>query len=216
MDITDFLVGPLLSRLPTVFTATILALAAFFYFHGNSRAVFKLVTGTILFRVFYVVFLTTGQYYVWSNNEFTKTLLNSPVDKNIPATNDIPGFFFDNQLGYFLFYSWGRFWLNLVIVLAVSFVFYLFLKFLKRYKERFFKPYETELGFLTALLVGWPNFVIFVPLVFLSVVVISLFRLVLLKELYTTLGVPFIVSAALTLVWGGQLVKILGLGILKV
>lgn len=195
---------------------TVLALAAFFYFADKPRNIFKLALATIAFRVFYVAFITFGQYYIWANNKFTQILVNSPVGKDVPLRGDIPSFFFNNQLGYFLFYSWGRFWLNLVIILAVSFLFYLFLKFLKRYKERFFRPYEVELGLLTALIVGWPNFVIFIPLVFLFVVVVSLFRLIFLKEPYTTLGVPFILSAVVTLIWGSELIQIFNLTVLKI
>ncbi len=190
----------ILTWLPIVFFGVVFVLALLKYiFRSQPFSVISyksLVVSSISFRVFYAILLTVSQYYIWSKQEFTKFLVDSP--------------------GYFIFYSYGRFWLNVFIAVGVAFAFYLFLKFLKKYQERFFEEGETELGFLTALIVGWPNFVIFIPLVFISVVLISLFRRLVLKEVYTTLGWPFLIAVLITLILGDRLIQILNLGVLRI
>jgi hypothetical protein len=94
--------------------------------------------------------------------------------------------------------------------------FYLFLVFLKKYKERFFEEGEVELGFILALTVGWSNFIVFLPLVFLSVILVSIFRKIVFKETYTTLGAPLLLAALLVLLFGRYFIDILGLAALRV
>lgn len=165
----------------------------------------RLVKITIGFYVVYAAFLTWGQYYVWSQNSLGKIFLVS----------DRFGVL-DGSSGYFLFYSYLRFWLGPAIAILAGFIFYLFLKSLKRYRERFFEEGETELGFLSALLAGWPQFAVFLPLVFLGVVLISAFRLIVFKERFTTLGWPLLISLLPVLVWGGALIEMLGLKALRI
>lgn len=208
-----------LKWLPPIFFGIVFAIAVFLYLfrHRSNVISYKLlVISSITFRVFYAALLTISQYYTWSKQGFGRLLLSSPLDNSLPAfLNKFP-FIAESRWGYFLFYSFGRFWLNVFIAIGVAFVFYLFLKFLKKYRERFFIEGETELGFLTALIVGWPNFVIFIPCVFVFVVLMSVFRGLFLKESYTTLGWPFILAALIVLLWGGKLIQTLGLGVLKI
>jgi hypothetical protein len=102
-----------------------------------------------------------------------------------------------------------------VVSLIAASLFYLFLVFLKKYQERFFEEGEAELGFLLSLMVGWSNFIVFLPMVFLSVVLVSIFRQLVFKEAYTTLGIPFILSAFIVLLFGNYLVSLLGLASLR-
>lgn len=155
-----------------------------------------LIWSVIGFKFFYASIETFGQYYIWSDNKFTKLLLD--------------------QIGYFIFYSWGRFWLEIVVSLVAALAFYLFLVFLKKYKERFFEEGEVELGFILALTVGWSNFIVFLPLVFLSVILVSIFRKIVFKETYTTLGAPLLLAALLVLLFGRYFIDILGLAALRV
>lgn len=178
----------------------------------------KMIIGVISLRAFYALLLTLMQYYTWSKDKFTQILLSSPIDKAVPLPSIIDKFPWlrDYDLGYFLFYSWGRFWINVFIVAIASMVFWWFLKLLKKYNDRFFENGEVELGFLTALIVGWPNFVIFIPAVFVSVVLVSIFRKIFKGELYTTLGAPFIFAALIVLVFGERIIQLLHLGTLKI
>jgi hypothetical protein len=170
------------------------------------------------FKVIYASVETFSQYYVWSSSGFTKLLLDKSV-QDFDLLKQFSGklfFFLNNRFGYLIFYSWGRFWMEIVVSLLAAFAFYLFLVFLKKHKERFFEEGETELGFLLALMVGWSNFIIFLPLVFLSVVLVSIFRKLVFKEMYTTLGAPFLLAALIVLLFGKYILDILGLTTLKV
>jgi hypothetical protein len=177
----------------------------------------NLIIIAIVGRILNALFLMYLQYSLWSQGGMETAFLNSPISHDIPIEG-IKNFewLFNNKFGYFLFYSWGRFWLSLVITFVVSYGFYGLLHVFKLKNERFFNVGEVELGLLCALIVGWPSFVLFVPLVFLSVVLISIVRLLLFKEKYTTLGGPFILACAFVIIFGSYLVSLFGLGVLKV
>lgn len=167
-------------------------------------------------RIIYALLLTIGQYYVWTESAFTLKLLASPLTTTpLPIVKKLP-WIFESNLGYFVMYSWQRFWLGALLSIFVAWLFYLFLKTLKRHNERFFKEGEVELGFLMALLVGWPGQVLFIPLIFLSVIFVSLVRLVVFREQYTTLGWPFLLSAFVVFGWGAELLLVLHLTALKI
>lgn len=179
-----------------------------------SRISYKVLISVVLaFKVLASLLATLAQYHVWSSSEFTKLLLN----KNVIDLSVLESFsgklfwIFNNKFGYFLFYSWGRFWMELVVSLLIATAFYLFLLLLRKYKDRLFEKGETEIGFLLALTVGWPNFIIFLLMSFLSAVVISIVRLSLFKKTYTTLGILFLASAFVTILFGGYFIGLLGL-----
>jgi len=210
----NFLFGSFLIWLPKIFWWLVFIIAGFLYFFRNRRDFFSnklpnflnfqfLVKSAIIFRIFYAAFLTVGQYYIWSTDNFGKLLLSSPLHNDVPLSliQKFP-WLFSHPLGYFLFYSWGRFWLNVVVSIGVALLFLLFLIFLKKYKERFFEAGESELGFLGMLIVGWPNQLLYVILVFLSVIVLSIFRNFFLRKQFTTLGWPFIFSVFIILLFG--------------
>lgn len=188
-------------------------------FNCLSRLTYKFLIWLVIgFKVFYAAIETFSQYYVWSSSAFTKLLLDQNIiDFNIVKSSiGKLAWIFDNRFGYFIFYSWGRFWVGIIVSLIAALLFYLFLVFLKKHKERFFEEGETELGFLLALMVGWSNFIVFLPLVFLSVILVSIFRRLVFKEMYTTLGAPFLLAAFIVLLFGNYLVNILGLSALRV
>ncbi|MBI4087555.1 MAG: hypothetical protein HY434_01870 [Candidatus Liptonbacteria bacterium] len=168
----------------------------------------KMILLALAFYVCYPVLLTAHQYYAWLGDPLGKTLLNLPLSDNVPA----PWFlkaspFLQSHLGYFLFYSYGRFWLNSILAVAAAALFYFFLQFLRKRQDRFFEAGETEFGFLAALIAGWPAFVVFVPAVFVSVVVVAAARLLFFRERYTTLGYSFIAAAAAALLFGSWLIS---------
>lgn len=204
------------------FYLIILLIAAnkrFAWFNFFSDFSYKFLIWLVVgFKILYASIQTFSQYYVWSSNKFTKLFLDQNViDLNI--VKDIFGkmaWVFDNRFGYLIFYSWGRFWFEIVVTLVAALLFYSFLVFLKKHRERFFEEGETELGFLLAVMVGWSNFIVFLPLVFLSVVIVSIFRSLVFKEAYTTLGVPFLLAALAVLLFGNYFVFVLGLTSLRV
>jgi hypothetical protein len=221
-----FLFGPFATYMPTVFFLGVFLLAGAAYLFRNNperipvlgRSVtFPILARiTILFRIGFAVFLTCAQYYIWSQDAFTRTFLTAPLSPSLPvwAVRYIP-WIFSSQAGYFIFYSWGRFWFNALLAVGISFLWWLFLGFLRRRNERFFEIGEPELGFLMALIVGWPGIVLFVPLVFAFVVLVSLFRSAVLKKPFTTLGWPFLLAALATLIFGNMLLTVLGFTVLN-
>ncbi|HEY4496912.1 MAG TPA: hypothetical protein VI432_02070 [Candidatus Paceibacterota bacterium] len=225
----QFLLDPFITWLPIIFTWAVLFLAIFAYVFKTHNLFqitwfswinYKFLSiATIIFIFSYTIILTIAQYYVWANSgSFTGLFLNSPLSPEIPpsfVTNLLP-WVFESPLGYFFFYSWGRFWINALLSIGMALVFWLFLRALKKNNERFFYPSETELGFLCALIVGWPSFLVFIPLVFLSVIIVSIIRAIVYREAYTTLGYPFILGAFLSLIWGGWLIDLLNLGVFKI
>lgn len=182
-NIIQFITGPFLAWGVEVFTAIIIFSAlAFYYLRHKFNLKFISWIGVgllVLFKIFYATVATWSQYMVWKTDQFSQLLL--------PPHQDI---------NYFTFYSWTHFWLGLVISLGISTLFYFFLKFLNSYENRFFLKGEVELGFLMALASGWPGFLIFIPMTFIFVVLVSIARRLLMNKMYTTLGIPFILASA--------------------
>lgn len=220
-----FLQSPMLGWLPRIFFGLLLLAAVFYYVerdHAPLRGSLR-INATRLFRsglgfyALYPVILTIGQYYVWSSNAFSRLLLHAPLDGRVP----IPEFLKDSALlqsrfGYFLFYSYGRFWINSILAIGVSLLFYLFLRLLRKRRGRFFEEGEPELGFVSSLIAGWPNFVLFVPFVFFFVVIVSLIRLVAFRARYTTLGYPFLAAALVAFLFGSTLISFFHLSVLSI
>ncbi len=203
----NFLIGPFLEWVPRIFSWVIFFLAVFFYFkyHGERAAERKKIFHTlifisIIFAFLYTSFLAWGQYYVWSQDQFSQSFLATSLPKDIPVplVESLPGVFHASS-GYFIFYSLQHFWFPFVLNVLIAFVFFWFLGTLKKYNGRFFEEGETELGFLLSLLVGWPIFLVFLPLAFLCVILVSIVKTAFFKERYTTLGVPFLLGAFVAL-----------------
>lgn len=215
-----------LKVMPITFFLALLLLAFFAYATRNNErwAQFRrvcsfkrLALAAVIVRVAYAAVLTVLQYNVWASGGLGTLFLHESLNKSLP----IPliqkmQWLFNSQWGYFIFYTFERFWLNAILSIGVAWLFYRFLILLKRYEERFFEVGEVELGFFAALLAGWPAFVIFLPLVFVFVVVWGLVRITIFKESYTTLGWPFFAAILITLFFGRMLISLLGLSVLNV
>ena len=197
----NFFAGSFLIWLPKIAYFVFPVLGAAFYIWRNSlkidlkKWILFLSSGFILYRVLEAALKTGLQRYLWSLDSFTKIW---------------------TETGYWLDYSYRRFWLNLLVSLFIAFIFFLILKFLRKYKDRFFEDGEVELGFFTALLLGWPKFLFFAPMVFFSVVVISLARQIIYKKIYTTLGYPFLLATLITLIFGDEVLALFNLGVFKI
>jgi hypothetical protein len=202
-----------------VFAIAVYALRASERWEGFRQVVTlkRLLIATIVFRIAYAALLTTLQYFSWAAGGLGALFLKESLDASlpIPFVHSLP-WIFGSRFGYFIFYSILHFWINVVLSIFIAWLFYRFLILLKRHKERFFDVEETELGFLLALVVGWPTVTVFVPLIFLFVVIASLTRLIVFKEAYTTLGWPFILAATATLLFGDFLLIATGLSVLSV
>lgn len=205
---------------PTIVLSAAYCAGGIFYFLPRfrrwpaRRTFFALAVLTAGGRLLYAALASIGQFLLWTGNDLTKTLLALPADGNVPTFLSMIPRLTESSIGYFLVYSWGRFWLNPFLALGMALAFYFFLWVLKKRNARFFDEGETELGFFSALLAGWPGFAVFLPLVFVFVVLISLVRLTMLREAYTTFGIPLLLAAGTVLLLGDALIRFLGLGAL--
>ena len=177
----------------------------------------KLIWIALGFRVINAISLTLTQYFIWASDPNTKIFIETGLSRENPIADSFRFFpFLFGKMGYFLFYSYGRFWLNVFVVILCSFLFYLFLKSLSKWKSRFFEDGEILLGVLCVLLIGWPSFVTFLIFVFLSVILISIIKSIFFKEKYTTLGEPFLLATLLVLLFGTYIMSLTGLSVLKI
>lgn len=203
----NFFLGPLLTWLPVIFFIAVFVLAVFLYFSKNTifvkysfiRKLLVLVIAVVVFRLLYALTLSVTQYYIWHSQEFTKLLL--PPHQSI---------------NYFLFYSWGRFWMEHLIAFGAALVFCLFLKILRRYQERFLDKDEIIFGTLMVLLVGWPHAVVFVLLVFIVSVFVGFVFTFIFKNEHINLYPAFMVAGIITLIFGNTIVDISGLTVLRI
>ncbi len=118
-------------------------------------------------HIFYGAFVTWGQYHVWAtSSEFTQTFVTSPLPNEVPLgiLEGLRGAF-DQPLGYFTYYVFGRIWLDIIILFALSGFFYSILKIWSFYRGGFL-PHGTEILLVLMLISGYPGILILVPLGF--------------------------------------------------
>lgn len=163
-----------------------------------------LVGITIALHLGYAAFLTWGQYVVWKNNDLTKIFLTEPLSSDVP----LPIIFewvrpyFERPLGYFAFYSFGRFFSGLIALFTVTGLLVLFLKIRAQYQPINFAENDISAIALAVLISGWPGVIVLVPLGFLCAVVISLGARIFygIERIY--LPPAFLVAAPIALTWG--------------
>lgn len=170
-------------------------------FLGSGAVMWWLAGALGAVRIGQTIYMTIAQYYAWLAGPLTKDLVSQPLDVHIAQASVAAWIIrvFHIHAGYFVFYVYGRFWINALLGIGAAFLFLGVLAFLKKYRARFFDDGELPLGLVAALAVGWPLIVGFVPLVFVGVVVVSLARLIFFKKKYTTLGWPMFFAAAVSL-----------------
>jgi len=208
-SIVNALNGPILLLIPEIIRWVVWAFATLFYvlqpkfrirvrFLNGPCYRYLALAGLFLFALF-AALQTWIQYYVWRFDALGELFL--------PPHQSWTRFFF---------YSFQRFWLDVIIGIAIAFAFYLFLKALQKYRGRFFEEGETELGLALSFIVGWPYFVVFLPLTLVFVIFLSFVRRVFLKHAYTTLGFPMILAAAIVLFWSKEIFALFKLSALRV
>lgn len=169
-------------------------------FSGKTKQLMKIALFSLLFFIpLIAVWETYAQYEFWLNDSVSNNFLP-------PVT----------PIAYFLHYSFTHFWQGRLIGIALALLFYLFLRLLSKHRPWLFLEGETELGFVSALIAGWPGFVLFLPLIFITAVPWTIFRQLVLKQERTTLGMAFLLAAGAVLLAGGWLIPRLGLGVLRI
>ncbi len=162
---------------------------------------FRLTVALLVWRILFAVSQMYLQYLTWS------------AEGNILGQRLLPPY---QSWNYFLRFSLGRFWLNILIAFAAALIFYIFLRVLKEWTPRFFETEEPELGFSAAFLSGWPGFAIFFPLVFIFIIVVSISRLLIWRQAYTTLGGAFILAVLVQVFWGEKFIQLFKLFVLRI
>jgi hypothetical protein len=137
----------------------------------------KLIFIALGLNIFYGLFVTWGQYYVWANgNDLTKALLNSPLSKNVPFMFEWLRPLFENHLGYFLYYVLGRVWLNIFILFFISGLLYFLFKIWKSHRGNFTEQ-GPEILLVLMLTSGYPGILVSVPLGFVLAILFSIFSI---------------------------------------
>jgi len=189
----------------------------------KERSVFYckiLLSVAVLLRVFYATTLTVLQYIAWKNSEslLIQSLVESPIDKSV-KTEIISKYFygiFEGRHGYFIFYSFGRFWINFLLVICMALVFFLILYALRRYKSRFIEKQDICFGVLGVVIVGWPSVVLYVPSVFIMTLIISIGRRIFGRATVTSLKWPLIIAAVFIFFFGNFFLDLFKLVFLKI
>lgn len=126
-------------------------------------------------------FSTSIQFEVWKNDPRSQYLLPpfQPID-------------------YFNNYSIYRFWLPYALDIAISIAWAFYLALLSKYSnKRFLDEKEIYLGFFTSLLVGWPNFIIYIFIVFCLVVAKQLFNYYIMHRKTLISIAPYMIVASI-------------------
>lgn len=125
-----------------------------------------LILGAVALHIFYAIFVTWGQYYVWAiGSDFTRALLASPLSTEAPLPNifEWARAYLDGSLGYFTYYAFGRFFFKIILLFGVAGLFYAVFKLWNNYRKSL-GEHGPELILILLLIAGWPGVFILIPL----------------------------------------------------
>lgn len=152
----------------------------------------------LAFNVSYASLKTILQYWIWNTN-------GSLSQAFLPPTTPIT---------YFLGYVGFRFWLPVVVSILIAAIFFIAI-FLSRKKERrFFYRGEEYLAAISIFAAGWPALIVYLALILFFVVVASLANTLRKAAPYTSFAYLWLPLALFTLLFGNQIIKLLGLQVL--
>jgi len=120
------------------------------------------------------------QFEAWKNDPMSKYLL--------------PPF----ESSYFYNYSIYHFWLPYALDLMISIAWAFYLMLLSKYSnKRFLDEKDIYLGFFMSLIVGWPNFIIFIFIVFSLLVLKQIMNYYVLKKKGLIPIAPYMILASI-------------------
>ncbi len=226
MDIDFVLITIVLERMywVLIYGATAVAIISYGFFIGQkiSSQIYRwVILGAsitwVTFLVTRALYYAWVQYSIWISNPVGNHLTQLGLEPAI-ARSVLGGWVpvFSGSGGYFLYYATMRFFLGVLLTIGASVVWYIFLKALKKYRSRLFEEGEVELGFLCALLVGWPLIVVFIPITLLIFVLIAVARRIILKKEFTTIATPLFLALVIV-IWAGEIImKVSALRVLAI
>lgn len=134
-----------------------------------------LIACAISLHLIYGIFLTWGQYFVWSKSEFTKIFLSSALPKEVPFPTYLEFVrpLFSGAHGYFALYAFEHFFLGIIALFFVTGLFALFFKLYAHYRPALFQERDIAVIALAFLIAGWPGAIVLVPLSFVIAVFIT-------------------------------------------
>ena len=159
---------------------------------STEKLTYILVSLTVLFNVL----LSFLQYLTWHGSPFSHFFL--------------PPF---TPVTYFIRYIFLHFWLASILVFLCALAFYLIFKLIRRRNREAISKTELHLILLAGLLVGWPNFIIFVPCFFLLALIFSVLNLLVFKNKKNSLLYPLLLSLTTTFLLGHFLISWLSLSV---
>ncbi|NTW22636.1 hypothetical protein HGA34_03825 [Candidatus Falkowbacteria bacterium] len=209
-----FLLGPAPMWLFFILEITALLVAAYYYIkkRENAKAVFRrLLLVVLALKLSKPIFFTWTQWYVWhlSRPEFITVPLSADLRllgwlKLFSFLKSVPG-------GYFVFYSFGRFWLGVLIALAVATLWWLVLKLLAKQRPGAMLAEELSLAWITAVIAGWPGIILYVPMALVFTAAGTLYFMAKKIDSRLPVGWPMIAASIIVALAGTFLVGIFGL-----
>lgn len=149
------------------------------------KVMVRLLIGGLAARLALTLYFTLGQLVVWSSSELGKLFLPP-----------------HQAWSYFFSYVGLRYWLPFAIAILLAGLWYGFLRLIGKRSERYLDVGELELTTILVFAAGWPNALALAPIVGVALVLFSLVRMIVFKRQLTTLGIPFIIGALITLTYG--------------
>lgn len=162
----------------------------------------KLLLGGVIFllafNLFYAASKTGFQYWAWKTGGLLSQSLLPPV----------------TSITYFLGYTGFRFWLPVAVNVVVAAMFFSSIYVSRKKQQRFFYKGEEYLASLAILIVGWPGIIVYLTLILLLMVVFSFFNTLRKTSPYTSFLYMWLPLALLTVLFGNQIIRWLGLQVL--
>lgn len=207
--------------------AIILAVWIAFFFVVIARAFKPSWTGNISYQrlvavavgihLLYGAVATFGQYRAWATaNDITRALFSAPLSAEVPlpAYLEWSRFLFEYPHGYFVFYSFGHFFLSTIALLIIVGLFLLFLVVRSRTHPINFREGDISMIVLAMLIAGWPGVLVLLPIGFVFAVVwsgIARFRYGIRR---TPLSPAFLLAAPVALLFANTILSAINLATL--
>lgn len=135
-----------------------------------------LVVVAIGIHLLYGAVATFGQYRAWATaNDITRALFSAPLSGEVPLPTYLEWsrFLFEYPHGYFVFYSFGHFFLSTVALLVIVGLFLLFLVVRSRTHSINFREGDISIIVLAMLISSWPGVIVLLPIGLVSAVLLS-------------------------------------------
>lgn len=177
----------------------------------NNISYWWLIAGGIALHIFYAIFIAWGQYHIWAvSSDFTRVLLALPLPREapLPALFEWMRPYFNHSLGYFAYYVFGRFFLNIIILFAVTGIFYCIFR-LWYHRRGDVRSNDPEVLCALLLMVGWPGIFAFIPLGFVVAIFFSVGMLIFIKKNRISLIPAFFVAAPIALIGSKTILTLL-------